>query len=80
MYFVYKTWVEALFPQAKRVRPSKKVRKTLETDANLAGADATGVSTPGRGGYDETWMPEGHINRPNAKRVRSSASKKKLVE
>ncbi|KFA60921.1 hypothetical protein S40285_05784 [Stachybotrys chlorohalonatus IBT 40285] len=76
LYFVYKTWIEALFPQAKRARPPKKVVKTLETDANLPGAEATGVTLPGRS-YDENWIPDHHINRPSAKRVKSGASAKK---
>lgn len=82
MYFVYKTWIEALFPSAKRTRPSaKKARKSegavSTVDANLSGSD----SATATGKYDESWIPDHHINRPVAKRVKSSASSKaKKVE
>jgi hypothetical protein len=75
LYFVYKTWIEALFPTAKRSRPSvKKVRKSEPAaDANLSGSDSATAS----GKYDESWIPDHHINRPVAKRVKSSGKGKK---
>lgn len=76
LYFVYKTWIEALFPQAKRVKTPKKARKTVDADAALSGSESTAVSTPS-GKYDQSWIPDHHINRPSAKRVKSGASKKK---
>jgi hypothetical protein len=84
LYFVYKTWIEALFPQAaKPAKTPKKARKSIaaDPDAALSGSESAGASTGVAGkGYDESWIPDGHINRPTAKRVKSSASKKKLVE
>ncbi|KAJ6438661.1 PGA2-like protein [Purpureocillium lavendulum] len=78
LYFVYKTWIEALFPQAKRTKPARKSKKVADADAAaLSGpetpASATGVSKS----YDESWIPDHHINRPVAKRVKSTASQKK---
>ncbi|UNI19115.1 hypothetical protein JDV02_005331 [Purpureocillium takamizusanense] len=79
LYFVYKTWIEALFPQAKRTKPARKSKKAVDADAALSGPDtaaaasATGVSKS----YDESWIPDHHINRPVAKRVKSTASQKK---
>lgn len=44
LYFVYKTWIEALFPQARRApRKTKKVEPVA--DANVSGSESTGVST-----------------------------------
>ncbi|KAK5993199.1 Increased recombination centers protein 22 [Cladobotryum mycophilum] len=77
LYFVYKTWIEALFPQAKRAKAPKKVVKKPVDDA-LSGSESTGVSTGKT--YDESWIPDNHINRPVAKRVKSSAAKKKIGE
>jgi hypothetical protein len=78
LFFVYKTWIEALFPQAKRTKAPKKVKKVADPDAALSGSESTvAVAT---GSYDESWIPDHHINRPTAKRVKSTASKKKLVE
>ncbi|KAH7152480.1 hypothetical protein B0J13DRAFT_548529 [Dactylonectria estremocensis] len=79
LYFVYKTWIEALFPQAKRPRTTKKASKTIEVEPT-SGSESTGIATGSGKGYDETWIPEGHINRPTAKRVKSSASKTKKYE
>lgn len=76
LYFVYKTWIEALFPQAKRTRPAKKTKKTVEVTEPLSGSESTGVTTGSGKVYDEAWIPEHHINRPVARRVKSSASTK----
>ncbi|KAK3994675.1 increased recombination centers protein 22 [Cladorrhinum sp. PSN332] len=78
-YFVYKTWIEALFPQAAR-RPaasSKKVKKAVEVEplSGSESADATSTGADGKD-YDEAWIPNHHINRPVAKRVKSGASGK----
>jgi hypothetical protein len=77
LYFVYKTWIEALFPQAKRTRSGKKGKKTVEVVEPLSGSESTGVST-GKD-YDESWIPEHHLNRPVAKRVKSGAKGKTKV-
>lgn len=82
LYFVYKNWIEALFPQAKRAKPSsagKKAKKmSSDADAALSGSESVGTAT-GSKTYDESWIPDHHINRPVAKRIRS-IPKKKTVE
>ncbi|KAL2879396.1 Increased recombination centers protein 22 [Colletotrichum sp. CLE4] len=75
LYFVYKTWIEALFPQAKKAKSSKKAR-TVSVTVPLAEADTTGVASSTGKSYDESWIPDHHINRPVAKRVKSGASGK----
>lgn len=84
LYFVYKTWIEALFPQAKRSntggRKSRKAAAAVEAasaDA-LSGNESTGAGT-GTEDFDASWIPAHHINRPVAKRVKSGASKKKTT-
>lgn len=81
LYFVYKTWVEALLPASKRPSRSKKTVKKADisspsspaaADASLSGSESTGAAT-----YDENWIPDHHINRPIAKRVKSGAKAKK---
>ncbi|KAF5027328.1 hypothetical protein F66182_572 [Fusarium sp. NRRL 66182] len=76
LYFVYKTWIEALFPQAKRPRTNKKVKKTVDVAEPLSGSEATPVAAASGKDYDESWIPEHHINRPVARRVKSGASSK----
>ncbi|KAJ6787587.1 hypothetical protein PWT90_00670 [Aphanocladium album] len=72
LYFVYKTWIEALFPPAKKApRTPKKVSKKVEADTTESAATATGV-------YDESWIPDHHIARPTAgKRSKSGTPKAK---
>jgi len=74
LYFVYKTWIEALFPQAKRPKTIKKAKKVVDISEPLSGSESAGV-TSGKE-YDESWIPDHHINRPVAKRVKSGASGK----
>ncbi|KAJ2971765.1 hypothetical protein NUW58_g9323 [Xylaria curta] len=72
-YFVYKTYVEAFFPQAKKPRSSKKAKPALEKEP-LSGGE--GTASGNDKGYDESWIPADHLNRPTARRVKSSASGK----
>jgi len=72
LYFVYNTWIASLFPAA--AKPAKKTKK-IEVEP-LSGSESAGVTT-GADGYDESWIPQHHINRPVAKRVKSAASGKK---
>ncbi|KAI1260496.1 hypothetical protein F5Y18DRAFT_255011 [Xylariaceae sp. FL1019] len=73
-YFVYKTYIEAFFPGAKKTaRPSKKAKATFEKEP-LSGGEGTASGTDKA--YDESWIPSDHINRPTARRIKSSASGK----
>ncbi|KAI1351771.1 hypothetical protein F5Y01DRAFT_108854 [Xylaria sp. FL0043] len=72
-YFVYKTYIEAFFPQAKKTRPSKKSKPSFEKEP-LSGGE--GTASGNDKGYDESWIPADHLNRPTARRVKSSASSK----
>ncbi|KAI0376644.1 hypothetical protein F5Y04DRAFT_199871 [Hypomontagnella monticulosa] len=77
-YFVYKTYIEALFPQTKRsgAKPAggKKTRATLPEGEPLSGGEGSATGTDK--GYDESWIPSDHLNRPAARRVKSGASAK----
>ncbi|GKT99341.1 signal sequence receptor alpha chain [Fusarium langsethiae] len=76
LYFVYKTWIEALFPQAKRPRTNKKAKKIVDVAEPLSGSEAVPVVDASGKDYDESWIPDHHINRPVARRVKSGASAK----
>ncbi|KAI1438527.1 hypothetical protein GGR50DRAFT_364904 [Xylaria sp. CBS 124048] len=71
-YFVYKTYIEAFFPQAKKPR-SLKAKPTAEREA-LSGGEGNASSNDK--GYDESWIPADHLNRPTARRAKNSASGK----
>ena len=89
LYFVYKTWIETLFPQTKRggkggeraKRSSGGSKKAVDVkdQVSVIGADGPAVTTGAlaQKAYDESWIPDHHINRPKAKRVQSGASSKK---
>lgn len=86
VYYVYKTYLEQFFPQTKRggkggeraKRSSQGAKKAVavEDQISVVGADGPAVTTASiaknAAAYDPSWMPEGHTNRPVAKRVRSS--------
>ncbi len=88
LYFVYKTWIETLFPQTRRggkggeraKRSSGGSKKAVDPkdQVSVIGADGPAVTTGAEAQkiYDESWIPEHHINRPAAKRVKSGASSK----
>ncbi|KAM3443428.1 hypothetical protein NHJ13734_001838 [Beauveria thailandica] len=78
LYFVYKTWIEALFPPAKKApRTPKRARKT-DADAALSGSESVATATAtGSKTYDESWIPDHHIARPAGKRSKSGTPKAK---
>lgn len=84
-YFIYNTWITTLFPQKRRggkggeraKRSSGGSKKVDPTDqVSVLGADGPAV-TSGAKAYDESWIPAHHINRPEAKRVKSSGPRPK---
>lgn len=75
VYFVYKTWIQTLFPQAKRPKTTKK-SKRAEVVEPASPTETTGVATGAETEFDASWIPAHHINRPVAKRVKSGASGK----
>ncbi|KAG9243795.1 signal sequence receptor alpha chain [Calycina marina] len=91
LYFVYKTWIETLFPQtkrhgkggerAKRSSGGSKPAVAPKDQVSVIGADGPAVTTEAlaKQAYDESWIPDHHINRPKAKRVQSTGKKAKVV-
>lgn len=80
-YFVYNTWFSTLFPQQKRGRGGKggeraktssKGSKAVDPaeQVSVAAADGPAVTSSSKV-YDESWIPQHHIQRPEAKRIRS---------
>ena len=67
-YFVYKTWIETLFPQT---RPVRKPRKQEAPEPVAPAPEATST------GYDESWIPESHLQRPAGKRSKTAGGGKR---
>lgn len=86
VYFIYNTWITTLFPQKKRggkggeraSRSSGQSKKVDPADqVSVVGADGPAVTTGAKaGGFDQSWIPAGHLQRPEARRVGSSRSGK----
>ncbi|KAL8778366.1 MAG: hypothetical protein Q9213_007454, partial [Squamulea squamosa] len=77
-YFIYNTWISTLFPQqrrggkdASRARKSTSGSKSVNPgdQVSVAGADGPAV-TSGAKAYDESWIPAGHLQRPDARRIK----------
>jgi hypothetical protein len=71
-YFIYRTWVRSLFPQ--RRSPSRGKGKKVDSGSTDS---ATAATASGAKGYDESWIPAQHLQRPEAKRIRSGTPKTK---
>ncbi|KAL8842184.1 MAG: hypothetical protein Q9176_002877 [Flavoplaca citrina] len=83
-YFIYSTWISTLFPQkrrggkdASRARKSTSGSKSVDPSdqVSVVGADGPAV-TSGAKAYDESWIPAGHLQRPDARRVKSGSRPK----
>ncbi|KAL8916263.1 MAG: hypothetical protein Q9208_008618 [Pyrenodesmia sp. 3 TL-2023] len=82
IYFIYSTWIATLFPASKKPRAGKdasRARKSTSGSKTVDPADQVGVAdgtdgpavNSGAKTYDESWIPEGHLQRPGARRVKS---------
>lgn len=81
LYFVYKTWIETLFPQKRKSKSGeqrvKRPAASSKDPVSAGGADGSAVTSGAtQKAYDESWIPDHIINRPKAKRVQSGASSK----
>lgn len=80
-YFIYITWITTLFPQmAPRGKGGDRAKRssggTKKVDpaeqVSVIGADGPAVTTGAK--FDESWIPAGHIQRPEAKRAKSGGA------
>ncbi|RVX75139.1 hypothetical protein B0A52_01416 [Exophiala mesophila] len=72
-YFFYTVWILPYFPQQKR-KTNKKTPRKSEV-AVTADVDSPAVAT-GSKAFNEEWIPNHHIQRPEARRVKSSGRPK----
>jgi hypothetical protein len=87
VYFIYNTWITTLFPQQRRggkggERAKKSSGGSKKVDpaeqVSVLGADGPAVAATGSKSYDASWIPAQHLQRPEAKRVRSGTPKTKV--
>ncbi|KAF1357434.1 hypothetical protein EJ07DRAFT_128876 [Lizonia empirigonia] len=84
IYFIYNTWITTFFPQKKgrgkggeRAKKSSQGSKEVDPAEQVAVVGADGPAVTSGAKYDESWIPASHLQRPEAKRVRSGTSKVK---
>lgn len=84
-YFIYQTWIAPLFPQTRkggkggeRAKGSSKGTKRVDPadQVSVVGADGPAVAS-GAKAIDSSWIPPHHLQRPEAKRIRSGTPKTK---
>ncbi|KIW21065.1 hypothetical protein PV08_01644 [Exophiala spinifera] len=73
-YFFYTIWVAPYFPQ-KRKPATRKTVKKAEVVSVQSDNEGPAVST-GAKAYNEEWIPTHHIQRPEARRVKSGGRPK----
>lgn len=74
-YAFYYIWVVPYFPQLQQKKPKgqRPVKKAEPVDADSQGP----AVTTGSKGYDESWIPAHHLQRPEARRVKSGGPRPK---
>lgn len=70
-YWIYNTWIATLFPQQAVKKPSRKSLPAKKTEADAAAGPEVAVAT---GAFDSSWIPEHHIKRPEARRLKSGGT------
>ncbi|OAL46626.1 hypothetical protein IQ07DRAFT_590732 [Pyrenochaeta sp. DS3sAY3a] len=84
VYFIYNTWITTFFPQKKgrgkggeRAKKSSTGAKKVDPAEQVAVVGADGPAVTSGAKYDEAWIPAAHLQRPEAKRIRSGTPKAK---
>ena len=80
-YLIYYTWIASLFPQKPKAKSGERPKRAPETPRKADAGDGAAnggvdgaASATGAKSYDESWIPQHHINRPEAKRVKTGGS------
>jgi hypothetical protein len=80
VYFFYTIWIVPYFPQLKRKSPARRQGASKKGPADegvpAVGADGPAVAT-GAKAYNEEWIPAHHMQRPEARRVKSGTPRPK---
>jgi hypothetical protein len=84
LLFIYNTWIKSLFPQTKgrgkggeRAKTSTQGKKRVDPTEQVAVVGADGPATTTSSKFDSSWIPAQHLQRPEAKRIRSGTPKTK---
>ncbi|EZF35275.1 hypothetical protein H109_02838 [Trichophyton interdigitale MR816] len=79
VYFFYTLWIAPYFPQKRKGgKGSDRARKSAGVSSSVDATDpASTEGTPSTKTYDTEWIPAHHINRPEARKVKSSGSRVK---
>ncbi|DAA73114.1 TPA_exp: Uncharacterized protein A8136_5039 [Trichophyton benhamiae CBS 112371] len=79
VYFFYTLWIAPYFPQKRKGgKGSDRARKSAGVSSSVDATDPTSAEgTPSTKTYDTEWIPAHHINRPEARKVKSSGSRVK---
>ena len=82
VYFFYNIWIAPYFPQKRgkggeRAKKSSGGSKKVDPSVQIPIAGDGPAVASGAKAYNEEWIPSHHINRPEARRVKSGGPKPK---
>jgi len=83
VYFFYTIWIAPYFPQKRtrgggeRVKRGAAKKGAADEGIPVPGADGPAVTTTGAKAYNEDWIPAQHLQRPEARRVKSGTPRPK---
>jgi hypothetical protein len=81
VYFFYTIWIAPYFPQKRSRGGDRTKRGAAKKGAADEGISATGTEgaavTTGSKAYNEEWIPAHHIQKPQARTVKSGTPKSK---
>src|SRR5436190_20286821 len=84
VYFFYTTWIVPYFPQKRksgkggdRAKKSSELSKTADSPDPISAGGTDGSTVTSAKTYDTEWIPAHHINKPEARKVKSGGSRSK---
>lgn len=75
-YFFYTIWIAPYFPQKKKGKTGRASVKKVDVGSEKPDTDGPATAT-GAKTYAEEWIPSHHLQRPEARRVKSGSSRPK---
>ncbi|KAJ5457989.1 Translocon-associated protein (TRAP)alpha subunit [Penicillium sp. IBT 31633x] len=71
-YFFYTVWVAPYFPQKRKSgKPSEKRTQSKRVETQVTEETSSGAAASSATTYNADWIPSHHINRPEARKVKS---------